>query len=232
MNSPVQETGAGSKGIGLFGGTFDPVHHGHLRAGEEIRQTFSLAWVEYLPARVPPHKTDRSITDVSHRIAMLRMAVEGNPCFRVSEVEANREGPSYLVDTLKAYRDHYPPDVSLYFIMGMDSFQEIATWHRYADLFFLSHFIVITRPGYPRPELSEVVSGEVASSFAGAGEGKDRLEHVSGHRIHFCETTRLDIAGRRIRAWIREERSVRYLIPEPVRAYVEENGLYTNARKD
>ncbi len=232
MKKRSRSTSPGSKRIGLFGGTFDPVHHGHLRAGEEIRQAFSLSWVEFLPARIPPHKTDQVLTDVTHRVAMLRLAVEGNPYFRVSEVEATREGLSYLVDTLKAYREHYPADVSLYFIMGMDSFQEIATWHRYQDLFPLSHFVVITRPGYKRPELAQVASEEVAAAFEPTQGGTDCLEHSSGNRIHFQETTLLDIAASRLRAWIRDELSVRYLLPESVWNYVEQNGLYVNARKD
>ena len=216
----------------MFGGTFDPVHHGHLRAGEEIRQAFSLSWVEFMPARIPPHKTDQPLTDIGHRVAMLRLAVEGNPYFRVSEVEATRKGVSYLVDTLNAYRENYPSDVSLYFIMGMDSFQEIATWHRYPELFSLSHFVVITRPGYERPELSEVVSQNVASQFASHGGERDCLEHTGGRRIYFRETTLLDVAASRLRAWIRDEKSVRYLIPEHVWDYVQENGLYANTRKD
>ena len=216
----------------MFGGTFDPVHHGHLRAGEEIRQAFSLSWVEFLPARIPPHKTDQPLTDIGHRVAMLRLAVDGNPYFRVSEVEATREGMSYLVDTLKSYRGNYPSDVSFFFIMGMDSFQEIATWHRYPELFSLSHFVVITRPGYERPELSEVVSQDVASRFAPYRGESDCLEHTGGHRIYFRETTLLDVAATRLRTWIREERSVRYLIPERVWDYVQENGLYANTRKD
>ena len=232
MKIPSQGAPPGSKGIGLFGGTFDPVHYGHLRAGEEIRQAFSLSWVEFLPARIPPHKTNQPISDVGHRVAMLRLAVDGNPYFRVSEVEATREGVSYLVDTLKAYRDHYPADVSLYFIMGMDSFQEISTWNRYPELFFLAHFVVITRPGYQRPELSEVVSQDVASQFTPPEGESDCLEHTSGRRIYFRETTLLDLAASRLRTWIREERSVRYLLPEPVWHYVQENGLYANTRKD
>ena len=232
MNRPPRDTTTGTKKIGLFGGTFDPIHRGHLRAGEEIRQAFSLSWVEFLPARLPPHKTDHPPSDVAHRVAMLRLAVEGNPYFRVSEVEASREGVSYLVDTLEAYREHYPSDVALYFIMGMDSFQEIATWHRYPALFTLSHFIVITRPGYERPAVSEVVSEDVATSFVPCQEEPDCLEHASGHRIHFQETTLLDISASNVRRWIREDRSVRYLIPKRVWEYVQENGLYASPRKD
>jgi len=232
VNIPPPDTTTETKKIGLFGGTFDPIHCGHLRAGEEIRQAFSLSWVEFLPARIPPHKTDHPPSEVAHRVAMLRLAVEGNPYFRVSEVEASREGISYLVDTLEAYREHYPSDVALYFIMGMDSFQEIATWHRYPALFTLSHFIVITRPGYERPALSEVVSEDVAASFVPCQEEPDCLKHVSGHRIHFQETTLLDISASRVRRWIREDRSVRYLIPKRVWEYVQENGLYASRRKD
>jgi nicotinate-nucleotide adenylyltransferase len=227
---PAKRTG--TKRIGLFGGTFDPVHHGHLRAGEEIRQAFSLSWVEFLPAKIPPHKTDLPLTDVSHRVAMLRLAVERNPYFRVSEVEASREGVSYLVDTLEAYREHYPADVDLYFLMGMDSFQEVATWHRYPLLFSLSHFVVITRPGYKRPGLSEVVSQDVASCFAPCQAETHCLEHTSGHRVYFQETTLLDISASRVRGWIREERSVRYLVPERVWEYIQENGLYASTRKN
>jgi nicotinate-nucleotide adenylyltransferase len=232
VNKLSRDRTTGTKKIGLFGGTFDPIHRGHLRAGEEIREAFSLSWVEFLPARIPPHKTDQPPTEVAHRVAMLRLAVEGNPYFRVSEVEASREGVSYLVDTLEAYREHYPPDVALYFIMGMDSFQEIATWHRYPALFTLSHFIVITRPGYERPALSEVVSEDVAASFVPCQEDPDSMEHVSGHRIHFQETTLLDISASKVRRWILEDRSVRYLIPKRVWAYVQENGLYASRRKD
>jgi nicotinate-nucleotide adenylyltransferase len=218
------------KRIGLFGGTFDPVHYGHLRAGEEIRQAFSLSWVEFLPARNPPHKTDLPLTDISHRMAMLRLAVEGNPAFRISEVEAIRDGASYLVDTLQAYREQYPADVELFFVMGMDSFQEIATWHRYAQLFSLSHLVVISRPGYERPELSAVVAEEVAASLVCLPGETDCLEHSSGHRIYFRETTRLDISATRLRSWIRQEKSVRYLVPKRVLDYVRENGLYTDTR--
>ena len=231
-NRPSGDAITGTKRIGLFGGTFDPVHHGHLRAGEEIRQALALSWVEFLPAGIPPHKTEQPFTDVSHRIAMLRRAVEGNPYFRVSEVEASREGVSYLVETLQTYRDHYPADVSLYFIMGMDSFQEIATWHRYADLFSLSHFVIITRPGYERPSLSAVVSEDVAASFVPCQRETECLQHESGHRIHFQETSRLDISASKLRAWIREDQSVRYLIPERVWDYIREHGLYASSRKD
>lgn len=222
----VQEGIRRPERIGVFGGTFDPVHLGHLRSAEEIRQSFSLSRVEFLPAGIPPHKTGKPTTDVSHRIAMLGLAVARNPLFQVSEDEACRGGLSYLVDTLRGYRDRNPQDVSLYFIMGMDSFREISSWHHYPDLFSLSHFVVVSRPGYPRPKLNEAVSREVAAAFRECPEDDLCLEHESGCKVHFRETTLLDISSRRLREWIRQGQSVRYLVPEEVEAYIRQNGLY------
>ncbi len=216
--------------IGLLGGTFDPIHYGHLRAAEEIRQIHSLSWVEFLPARIPPHKTDRPMTDISHRLSMIQLALAGNPAFRVSEVEASREGKSYLVDTLEGYRRQYPEQISLFFIMGMDSFREIATWHRYPELFTLAHFLVISRPGYPRPLLSEVVSHEVAASFLSPSEDTSVLEHKSGHCVYFHETTLLAISASAIRECIHQEKDPRYLLPEEVRQYILQHRLYNETR--
>jgi len=216
--------------IGLLGGTFDPIHYGHLRAAEEIRQIHSLSWVEFLPDRIPPHKTDRPTTDIAHRLAMIQLALAGNPAFRVSEVEAFREGKSYLVDTLEGYKKQYPEQTSLFFIMGMDSFREIATWHRYSELFSLAHFFVISRPGYPRPLLGEVVSHEVATSFLSPSEDASILEHKSGHSVYFHETTLLGISASGIRECIRKGKDPRYLLPEDVRKYILQHRLYDNTR--
>lgn len=214
------------EGIGLLGGTFDPVHFGHLRMAEEVLQTFPLSWVEFLPARTPPHKTDRPTTDISHRIAMLRLAITDNPSFVVSMAEAMRGGTSYLVDTLQEYRDQYSEDVSLFFIMGMDSFLEIHTWHRYPELFSLSHFVIVTRPGYEEPRLEEVVSKNVADAFVKIPLRSGCLEHESGHRIYFLETSLLDVSATRIRELIGSGKSVRYLVPHEVDRYIKKHNLY------
>lgn len=216
------------KRIGLLGGTFDPVHFGHLRVGEEAREALTLDRIELLPAKIPPHKTGQRLTPLHHRLAMLRLAIEGNALFHISEAEACREGVSYLVDTLEAYRTHLLPDASLYFIMGMDSFREIATWHRYGELFSLSDFVVATRPGYPFPRLEDVVSRDVAESLRPDPAGAPCLVHRSGHRVHFLETTLLDISARKLRRGVRRDASVRYLLPEKVRAYILREGLYVN----
>ena len=216
--------------IGVFGGTFDPVHVGHLRSAEEIRQLFFLPRIEFVPAKIPPHKTGQPTTDISHRIAMLEMAVARNPFFKVSRAEACRGGISYLVDTLKEYRDRVSGDGEICFIMGMDSFRELSTWRCYPDLFSLSHFVVISRPGYTRPPLHEAVSREVASAFQECAGEDACLQHTSGQKIYFKETTLLDISSRAVRACIRQGESVRYLIPEDVEVYIQQNGLYTKPK--
>jgi len=222
---------AAVKSIGLLGGTFDPVHLGHLRAAEEVREIFSLDWIELLPAKRPPHKTDRPLSDVTDRLAMLELVVEDNPFFRISNEEVQRGGVSYLLDTLRVYRDQEYHPTSLFFIMGMDSFIEISTWHQYEDLFSLSQFIVISRPGFERPPIGEVVSEQVRGFFReGEEKGCPFLEHKSGTRIYFPETTMLDISATGLRARIGRRESVRYLVPENVCKYIEKKGLYRNLR--
>lgn len=212
--------------LGVMGGTFDPVHLGHLRAAEEVRELFRLDRIEFLPARVPPHKTDRPVTPISYRLAMLEEAVGSAPGFAVSRIEADREGLSYLVDTLEQYRRTHGFDAAVHFVLGMDSFREIRTWHRYPELFALADFIVTTRPGYARPGLAEALPADVARAFRPVRSDGTLFEHESGKKIYFQEITLLDISATRIRQWLRQGRSVRYLVPDPVLAYIEKHRLY------
>ena len=213
--------------IGLFGGTFDPVHMAHLCVAEEVYRTFSLSWLEFLPSRTPPHKTTRRITDIFHRLEMLQRALSGTPHFRISVEEARREGPSYLVDTLQSYRAKYPPDgFLLFFVMGMDSYREISTWHEYPRLFALSEFVVISRPGYPRPRLEDAVSPDVACLFTLCPDTPNCLVHESGHRVWFCEDLSLELSSAQVRELLHQGKQPRELVPEPVLAYIRENNLY------
>jgi len=214
-----------------MGGTFDPIHLGHLRSAEEICQAFRLSRLEFMPARIPPHKKGRPLTAISHRIQMLREAIRGTAYFAVSEAEARRQGVSYLVDTLHAFRSEHGSRTSLFFIMGMDSFREMGTWHRYPELFSLSDFIVTGRPGYERPSIADLLPEEIARTFRATQPEGSVLEHESGRRIHFQQITHLDISATRIREWVRQGKSVRYLVPESVLEYIRKHRLYPPPRK-
>lgn len=229
---PVPGQNVSAERIGLIGGSFDPVHFGHLRVAEEIGERFDLEIVEFVPCMIPPHKSASRITLARHRLAMLRKALSGNSRFRLSEKEIKRGGISYLYDTLVEYREDLGAGTHLFFIMGMDSFLEIATWHRYEDLFGMAHFIVAARPGYRRPALAEILPARVARSFRPAKDPGDRIQHESGTWVYFEKVAFLEISATDIRARIASGRSVRYLLPEPVRTYIERHNLYRNDRRE
>lgn len=129
--------------VGVFGGTFDPIHNGHLRVAEEIRESFSLDRVYFVPVFIPPHKQHRRISDVADRLAMVRRAIRGNHFFRASDVEAARGGVSYTIDTVQGMERKFG---ELFYLIGIDAFFEIHTWHRYAELFHHTNFVVMVRP--------------------------------------------------------------------------------------
>jgi nicotinate-nucleotide adenylyltransferase len=196
--------------LGVFGGTFNPVHLGHLRVAEEVREALGIGRVAFVPAKIPPHKEASGIAAAETRLAFVREAVAGNPHFEVSDLELTREGPSYSVDTLHAMRQDLAPEFHLWFLMGSDAFREIHTWHRYPELFALADIAVMRRP----PDREMVAPPEhLLDQFAPTELG---FRHVSGHEVRFVPVTLLDISSTRIRRAIAERRSVRYLVPEAV----------------
>ena len=204
--------------LGVLGGTFNPVHLGHLRAAEEVREALGLDRVLFIPAKIPPHKGGVRIAPPEVRFELVRDALAGNPHFEVSDLELGREGPSYSVDTLEDLRRGMACRDRLWFLLGADAFREIHTWHRYAELFALADIAVMRRPPLgsdpaPPPDLS----GQFSRSDSG-------LRHVSGREVRFVAVTLLDISSTRIRAALSEGRSVRYLVPEPVREKLETLG--------
>jgi nicotinate-nucleotide adenylyltransferase len=144
---------------GLFGGTFDPVHFGHLRAAQELAAILGLERVIFLPAGEPPHKTSRDITPFEHRLRMVRLAIAGNDRFDVSDLESRRRGKSYSVDTVRSFLAAPDSPPELYFITGQDAFDAIATWRQWEDLLGLCHFAVMTRPGYEKRGLHSILPG-------------------------------------------------------------------------
>jgi nicotinate-nucleotide adenylyltransferase len=213
------------KKIGLFGGTFNPIHLGHLRSAEEIRESFELDEVIFIPASDPPHKNKGKIIPASLRAEMVRLSIVDNPRFALSEVELRRPGKSYSVQTIGHFRQRFGEDTQLYFILGLDAFLEINTWKDCAALFSLCHFIVMTRPGFEKNFSPEHLPVEPEGNFC-YDPHKGGYAHPSGFFIFPKEITALDISSTKIRENIQKGRSVRYLIPPSVEAFIYKNKLY------
>jgi nicotinate-nucleotide adenylyltransferase len=209
--------------MGLLGGTFNPVHLGHLRGAEEVREAFGLEEVVFIPAAVPPHKKAEGIADARHRLEMVKLAIRSNPFFSVSSVELDRTGPSFTVDTLRHFRAREAG--AYYFILGEDAFAEIETWKAYRDLFSLAHFVVMTRPGPGRAAGRSSLPASLGADFRW-DPGQGVWLHGSGQGLWFQEITVLDISATRIREGLDQGTSVKYLLPEEVIAYAREHGLY------
>jgi len=225
MSKQTKGIGEGRR-IGLFGGTFNPIHWGHLRGGEEIREAFGLQKVVFIPAAIPPHKVTEKVIEARHRLEMVKLAIMTNPSFSVSNVELERPGKSYSIDTLQYFRER--KEDSLFFILGRDAFVEIETWKDFQRLFFLSNFIVMTRSGFGKTPLHSQLPETLVSIFRYDQEVKAWI-HTSGHTLHFKEITFLDISSTKIRKLLEKGESVKYLISAEVEAYAKEYGLY---RKD
>lgn len=210
---------------GLLGGTFDPIHMGHLRSAEEVREMFGLNRIIFIPAARPPHKADGEISTFAHREQMVRLAIESNPHFDVSDVEHRREGKSYSIDTVEYFQQQYPNDLELFFIVGQDAFQAIQTWKNWERLLQMCHFVVMTRPGYENKGLAGIVPPAFAQEFVYREEDQGFVG-PRGYAIYFREVTFLDISSSRIRQEAREGRSIQYLVPDSVRDYINRQGLY------
>jgi nicotinate-nucleotide adenylyltransferase len=207
--------------IGIFGGTFDPIHFGHLRPALEVMESLSLAEVRFVPNRVPPHR-DVPHAEAEQRLDMLRMALAQQPGFRVDDRELRRDGPSFTVETLLELRRELGAGTPLCLIMGTDAFLGLPGWHRWRELLELSHIVVALRPGtvpdYPG-ELAALLVNRVVDD-AGA------LREVPAGRVHLAGVTQLEISATGLRGTLAQGGSGRFLIPETVWSYIQRHGLY------
>ena len=213
--------------LGLFGGTFNPIHLGHLRAGVEIQERFSLDRVLYLPAALPPHKTTPELLSFAHRLKMVRLAVRGQSRLQASDAEIKRTGKSYSIQTVRHFHRAFPQGVELFFILGLDAFLEIPTWKEYHQLFGLCHFIVLDRQGVSRRRLPEFLFREISPEFVPYPR-EHRFLHPSGYSVHWAAITRMDISSTFIRGLRRQGKNVAYLVPEGVGEYILKKRLYGN----
>ncbi len=209
--------------IGLFGGTFNPVHLAHLRIAEEIRETFALSKVIFIPAATPPHKPLADDLSFAERMKMVDMAIRGNSFFTVSDLEGRREGKSYSIDTLREFKKLYPHD-EFYLIMGSDSFADFRTWKEYKAIFACCNIVVITRPGSPL-SLRSALPDDVAPEFR-YNEAENVLSHRSGYSVYSLEGSLLDISSTAIRSRVRQDKSIAYLVPATVEQYIKQQRFY------
>jgi nicotinate-nucleotide adenylyltransferase len=206
--------------IGVFGGTFDPIHYGHLRTAFELWQALRLAQVRFLPAGNPPHR-EAPLANSTLRLEMVRAAVAGQSGFMVDDREIRREGMSYTIDTLIELRADYP-ERSLCLLLGMDAFLGMPTWHRWRELFDLCHVVVAHRPGWKAP-----MTGPLGEVMVDRGTGSVRELHGSAAgRVFVQAVTQLEIASTDLRALLMSGRDLRYLVPEAVREIILRTGCY------
>lgn len=199
--------------LGILGGTFDPIHYGHLDAADAARHAFSLDGVLFVPAHDPPHKPTEPGASGADRLAMASLAIEGRVGDRVSDIELRREGPSYTVTTLRDLHAQGWTPTQLYFIIGTDAFAEIATWYAYPAVLECAHFIVVTRPG----------SADVSPTQ----HGQERPEHAQhGTGIYHVSAPTRDVSSTVIRARLATGQPIDDLVPAPVERYIRTHHLY------
>jgi len=189
--------------IGVFGGTFNPPHTGHLIVAECVREAIGLGKVLFIPSSISPHKQDLNIIEGGHRLEMLKCAVQDNPYFEVSDIELQRGGVSYTVDTLRQLKKAYLPD-SLHLIIGMDNVVDFPSWKEYEEIKNLACVVVIARPGF-----------DAEKSVPLPGDGTT-----------LCEIPLIDISSRDIRARVKTRKSIRYRVPAAVESYIRAHQLY------
>jgi len=206
--------------IGLFGGTFDPIHYGHLRTAFELLQALKLSQVRFLPTGNPPHR-ELPLAPAELRLQMVRAAVAGQPGFVVDDRETRRQGVSYSVDTLTDLRADYPQH-PLCLLLGMDAFLGLPTWHRWREIFDLCHVVVAHRPGWKAPMM-----GPLGKLMVDRGTGSVReLQGALGGRIYVQAVTQLEIASTDLRAVVSSGQDLRYLVPDAVRDIIMGSGCY------
>ncbi len=200
-------------GVVLFGGSFNPIHHGHLIAARAVAEQLAAGRVILVPSAWPPHKRDDQLASAAHRLVMARLAVQGEAAFEVSDMEVLRSGPSYTVLTVEAFRGELSSEQPLYWMIGGDSLPELHSWYRVRELVELCRIVTAVRPGFDAGDLSGL-------------QPLLSVEQVARLRADVLTTPQIDISATDVRRRVAEGRSIRYLVPEPVRSYIAQHGLY------
>ncbi|MGB0715445.1 MAG: nicotinate-nucleotide adenylyltransferase [Phycisphaerae bacterium] len=199
--------------VGLLGGTFDPVHHGHLIGARAAAELAGLDRLILLPSAAPPHKPSEVMTDVESRIEMLSLAIDGDTLFEISRFDAERPGPTFTIDTVLHFREVFPAEVKLAWLIGADSLADLHTWHRVSELVNACRILTLVRSGW------ESIDWKPLTDCVGA-------EGVNALRDGLLVTPAIEISSSEVRQRIQDGRSIRNLVPRSVESYVEANGLY------
>lgn len=211
--------------VGILGGTFDPVHLGHLRIAEEAADQLRLDRLLFIPAASPPHKVDRAFQSFEHRFSMLDLAIADNPRFSLSSIEQDLPGRSYTVTTLRKLHAESSRDIEYFFLVGMDGFLELDTWWRYKELFQLAGIVVLERPGYPASDILNFLKRMISPLYEVGSEARTFV-HPHLMPVHGLRSTLLDISSTTIRELVATGRSIRYLVPSDVLGYIVAHALY------
>jgi nicotinate-nucleotide adenylyltransferase len=195
----------------IMGGTFDPIHFGHLASAETVRQKLNCQKVIFIPLGNPPHKKNRILSDAIHRYKMTVLATNSNPYFEVSNIEVNRDGYTYTLNTITELNKYYGKEVELLFITGADAILEIETWYKIKELLKLCSFVAVTRPGYDKSMLEQKLL---------------YLQSKYKSELHIIDVPGLNISSTDIREMIKTGASIKYLVPEAVEKYIFEHGLF------
>jgi nicotinate-nucleotide adenylyltransferase len=218
--------------IGLFGGTFNPIHLGHLRAAVEVKDGFALDEVFMIPAALPPHKMPGEVAAAADRLHMLNLALEDASGLKVSDVELNRSGPSYTIDTVHHFKELLPDETRMHLIMGLDAFLEIDTWKSYQELLTQMAIIVINRPNagsrlsdVPWKVMDDFLTSKFAADYAFSSSRSCYLAKDK-QPVYVFKVTALDISSTHIRQQISNRRSIEYLVPQKVAEFINAKGIY------
>lgn len=216
------------KRVGIFGGTFDPPHLGHLILAEEIREAFGLAEVHFMPCNEPPHKDREDLTDAKHRFAMVVAATLHNPAFVASPIEVNRPGKSFSIDTVREMHETMGDDTELVFVTGLDAFLDIETWEGYEQFLDLCQVIVVSRPGHGFEDVAKLpdwITGRTVDLRGSESSPADQFP-AEGRCIFLTDAVHIDISSTDVRQRVAAGSSVRYKVPAEVERYIRANGLY------
>jgi nicotinate-nucleotide adenylyltransferase len=216
-----------SRAVAIFGGSFNPIHLGHLRAAEEVREAARLDEVRFVPAALPPHKDPETVTlaPAHHRLRMVELAVGHVPGFRAWPVEIERPGTSYSIDTIHALRAELPADARMAFMLGWDAFADVHTWKDFEEIFALCDVLVFTRPPNLRPPDERILPVAARQAFR-YDPAIGAFRHTSGHRLTMHQVTSFAISATDVRRRLATGQSIRFLVPEAVEAYIRQHHLY------